>query len=183
MKLAPFLSANFRVPNYDIFLACPLSDPGGGCEVAFADDLADRLARTLRALGLSVFFAGTETRLGQKFRVPNFSLNLNAIKNSAVFIVITAEREVSRSSIWVESGVAFALNIPSMFIAPELDSLPFLVRRALAPIAEGGQKGVLGFWVAPSIGAEAALTLLLPKLLDHLGQMKRFETKIAADAQ
>lgn len=183
MRLAPFLSANFRVADYDIFLACPLSELEGGCKVAFADDLADRLAQTLRTLGLSVFFAGAETRLGQKRRVPNFSLNIDAIRNSAVFILITAEQEISRSSIWVESGVAFALNIPSLFIAPELGSLPFLVRRALAPIAEGGRKGVLGFWVTPGIEAEKALTVLLPKLLDHLGQMKRFETKIAADAE
>ncbi|MEQ1741635.1 MAG: hypothetical protein ABL869_03920 [Candidatus Nitrotoga sp.] len=165
------------MPNYDVFLACPISGSTDVPGVALGRDLAESLASALRGFGLSVFFAGCKLEQGKEVCPPDFSLNLASVKDSAVFVLITAEHEVSRSSIWIEAGMAFALEIPSIFVAPGLNSLPILVQRALEPIAEGGQRGAVGLWFTSTIGCSAVVDFLLPRLLIHLQPLQEVTNK------
>ena len=154
--------------KYNVFLACPISNPPNGQEDPRGRDLAEWLAGALRNLGLSVFFAVSKPEQEQKPRLPNFSLNLTLIKDSDLLVVITTENEVRHSSIWVEAGMAFALGIPSVFIAPGLNALPILVQRALAPVAEGGHQDTIGIWLEPNHISTTALNTLLSRLLPYL---------------
>jgi hypothetical protein len=158
------------MPKYDAFLACPISISTNVKEVAKGFDLAENLARMLRSSGRSVFFAGSKPNHDLNSQPPDFSLNLALVKESAAFVMISAEHEVSRSSIWVEAGMAFALGIPSIFVVPGMNSLPILVQRALAPIAEGGLQDAICLRIEPDWNPAAILDALLPILLPYLAR-------------
>ena len=153
--------------SIDIFVAYPMDDANKDSEKRFAGEIARGLAVALRDLGLSIFIAEPKRKGGSE-DLPNFSLNRRFLEDSRALVLVTAEFEISRSSIWVEAGMALMLDIPIICIAPGLQSLPVLIQRALAPIDSGGQPRVIGLWLKPDNDVDSTVELFVPKVIECL---------------
>jgi hypothetical protein len=151
--------------SHDVFLASPLSGWTERAEIAAGRELAHSLATALRGLGLTVFFAGESCGENEEPLPPDFAQNAGLVKRCATFVLVTADQEVSRSSIWVEAGIALGRDIPSIFIAPGPTSLPILIQQAVVPTPGGGQPDAHGLWFDPRQGAAGIVENLLPALL------------------
>jgi hypothetical protein len=153
--------------SIDIFVAYPIDDADKDPEKRIAGEVARGLATALRDLDLSIFIAEPKRKGGSE-DLPDFSLNRRLLENSKALVLVTAEFKISRSSIWVEAGMALVLDIPIICIAPGLQSLPVLIQRALAPVDSGGQRGVVGLWLKPDNNVDSAVELFVPTVIECL---------------
>lgn len=153
--------------SIDIFVAYPMAGADKEPKKKIAGEIARGVTAAFRDLGLSIFLAEPKRREGAE-DLPDFSLNRRLLEESNALVLVTAEFEMSRSSIWVEAGMALVLDIPIICIAPCLESLPVLLQRALAPVDRGGQQGVVGLWLKENTNVDSAIELLVPKVIECL---------------
>ena len=129
-------------------------------EVAEGLEAATLLAERLSEVGFDVQFVGSRYCTASEDRPPDFSVNVSLIRSCEAFVLVTVESKVSRSSVWVEAGLALAHEIPSVFIVPHASSLPTLIQSALAPASGGGSKYAHVIWIGQHFDVEYSINSL-----------------------
>lgn len=86
-----------------------------------------------RYCGVDVFYAGaTSLTPAQYESQPRaYEINLEHLEAATRFILLLPRKPKKKpSSVWIEAGIALALEIPSTIIVPDLNWLPYLLKRA-----------------------------------------------------
>lgn len=135
------------------FLASPMA--------AVIDDYEDvragarRVFTALQDIGITPYWAGESIETAAKFEQADvaFDVNLRELRRASHFVLfweghpapVTSKgksavrgKPAAISSIWVEAGMALALNIPATFLVPEPDDLPFVLKKALVSASKRG---------------------------------------------
>lgn len=148
--------------EFDVFLACPLEQPDTEDGRVTSVEVSRLLWVELTRRDISVFFAGHSMA---KVETPSFRANVEAVERSSRFVLVTTAPDVSRSSIWIEFGIAVALRRRILILCPDANSLPLLARRALAPLSRGGDDLVHASWLGRRSSASDMLDTVLPETL------------------
>ncbi|MCL8012342.1 hypothetical protein [Streptomyces sp. AS02] len=123
---------------YDVFLSTPMSSfPTQAQYRSHRRDIL-RLQHTLQEVcGFRVYFSGDRRPTVKDFQVSDIGLRKDgtALENSRYFLLVLPSSLVS--SVFVEAGIAIALNKPSVYFQHAEASLPFLLRNPGRPSASG----------------------------------------------
>ena len=132
------------VAEYDIFLASPLTVSHLASSVRTqVESVRDAL---VRHGGFTVFCAVSYRGSGGPEPGVSFQKNLDAVGASHRLLLVVPADEIDRSSVWIELGMAMALQRPVIIAAPDETHIPFIARRALDNVADGGSLLVRSFW-------------------------------------
>jgi hypothetical protein len=148
--LAEALEAE-RSKTTDVFVASPMSTNIKGAYEK-NKQLTMSLVTSLRSQGLRTYFAGEDIHKQAVFDDPAlaYEANMRHIVESKAFVLYLPPKRVgdidpgapvdAPSSVWIELGIALARGMPCTLLAPEVDSLPFVVRRALKDKVRPGKE-------------------------------------------
>lgn len=133
--------------DYDVFVASPM---------ASADDygpmrgLAGSLVSAIENhTDLRVYFAGRSIATDEDFESTDIAwrVNRDALQSSRCFLLYLPEKLSKPSSVWVEAGMALALQIPSLYFVTNPESLPYILQRAAQPGRSGGSEVVTTHYI------------------------------------
>jgi hypothetical protein len=123
-----------RIDN-DVFYATPMASVTPG-KYAFSHAVHMRIVTSIRAKGLSVFWAGELLPTSDTFDDEGLALlaNLRVLRRSVCFVLVWPEP--TSTSALLELGYFLALNRSGLILVDNVNELPFLVRGITACFPE-----------------------------------------------
>lgn len=117
-----------RETDFDVFLASPMvSAKDYAKERKAAKDVKATLENWC---GMSVFYAGEDRESEGDFDTPEMAAetNFEALRSSSFFVLLGLTLPKTPSSIFVEAGFALARDVPSLYLTPSHEKLPFILQ-------------------------------------------------------
>jgi nucleoside 2-deoxyribosyltransferase len=147
-----------RPLRYHVFLASPMASAKGSEEYRLERRSAQEIKRVLETwCDFSVYYAGQDLESEEDFETPEIAAEVNfEALDSAKFFVLLVQTPLDRpSSVHVEAGYALAKGIPSLYIVPSHDALPFVLQK----LGEQRRDGLPPVTIQYSTAEEAARLL------------------------
>jgi hypothetical protein len=117
--------------RYDAFLASPMAATAGTPEYQAERNAAIELKAALETYcDMRVYYAGTNLRKPREFDANDAAaeMNFRALSNSDYFVLLVTARLTRPSSVFVEAGWALAAGIPSLYLFPDPEMLPYCLK-------------------------------------------------------
>jgi hypothetical protein len=119
--------------TFDLFLALPMAATASDEEFAHVKDTATRMVDALENnCDYTVYCAALGVVGRRDFDSSAFAMadNVAALRNSERFALWLPGPLTKSSSVWVEAGMALALQLHCTFLVPNLDVLPYILTEA-----------------------------------------------------
>lgn len=116
--------------HYDLFLAVPMASTHDADDFTKVQRAARSLVDALQnSCDFEVYCAALQVNARDDFDAAAFALedNLRALRASARFALWVPHPLTRPSSVWVETGIALAWDLPCTFFVPSLDVLPYIL--------------------------------------------------------
>lgn len=117
--------------SFDVFLASPMAST----ETRHAYESERSAARDVKAAletwcGFSVYYAGDALETDADFDTPEMAAeaNFEVLSRSHFFLLLALSQPADPSSVYVEAGYALARHLPSLYLVPGPEVLPFVLR-------------------------------------------------------
>jgi nucleoside 2-deoxyribosyltransferase len=125
----------------------------------------------------SVYYAGQNLESEEDFETPEIAAEVNfTALDDAKFFVLLVQTPLNRpSSVHVEAGYALAKGIPSLYIVPSHDALPFVLRKLGEQRADGLPPVTIQYSTA-----EEAVRLLKKHGIEVFERLERLTQQAAA---
>jgi hypothetical protein len=115
-----------RPTEFDVFLSSPMV---AADDYAEEKDVAAEVKAALeRSCGMSVFHAIGDPEREAEFDQIAIEAFFEALPSSRYYVLLTLTAPTRPSSVYVEAGFALALKIPSLYLVPTPETLPFIMR-------------------------------------------------------
>lgn len=142
-----------RPARYDLFLAVPMASTDDDDDFAKVQRASRSLVDALQnSCNFEVYCAALQINARDDFDAAAFALedNVRALRASERFALWVPHPLTRPSSVWVETGIALAWNLPCTFFVPSLDVLPYILTEARSTTIQ--QFGALKFFVVNDQG-------------------------------
>ena len=119
-----------RPARYDLFLAVPMASTDDDQDFDRIQQLAQSLVDALQnSCNFEVYCAALQVKARDDFDAAAFALedNVRALAASDRFALWVPHPLTRTSSVWVETGMALAWNLPCTFFVPNHDVLPYIL--------------------------------------------------------
>jgi hypothetical protein len=136
--------------TYDVFLAVPMGSTADEAGYQQVRTEAKNLVAALQAYcGYSVYCGALSVATRADFDSPGFALeeNVPALVKCRRFVLWVPEIITRPSSVWVEAGMALALQKPSTYLVPSPEVLPYILRQVFEAGNIAGIGGVHVHWI------------------------------------
>lgn len=136
--------------SYDIFLAVPMASTDDEAKYQQVRTEARNLVAALEAqCGYSVYCGALGAASRTDFDSPGFALeeNVPALAKCRRFVLWVPTLITRPSSVWVEAGMALALEKPSTYLAPSPEVLPYILREITEAADIPGIRNVRVHWI------------------------------------
>lgn len=117
--------------SFDVFLASPMAST----ETRQSYESERSAARDVKAAletwcGFSVYYAGEMIETDGEFDTPEIAAeaNFDVLSRSHYFLLLVLSQPADPSSVYVEAGFALAHHLPSLYLVPGPEVLPFVLR-------------------------------------------------------